>query len=154
MAYRFSKRSVKYVWLTLPGLFATGLTGIWLSTVAPSMQHHARTETEWRRERLAAKQRSEFLQDNKIHSDYSQLIFEYAAADQTDLREVISAWYQGDMAKSYAPGQVVRLLDQYHVCIGYLVADAGVYLELDNPELCSASNADTPDKLNKANLSI
>ncbi|MEM9151503.1 MAG: hypothetical protein AAGB19_13760, partial [Cyanobacteria bacterium P01_F01_bin.3] len=78
MAYRFSRRSVKYVWLTLPGLFAIGLTGIWLSTVAPSMQRAARTETEWRRERLAAKQRSEFLQDNKIHSDYSQLIFEYA----------------------------------------------------------------------------
>lgn len=151
MTYRFSRRSAKYVWLTLPGLFSIGLTVLWIVTIAPETQRATRIETEWRRDRLTQKQRADFLQEHQIHNDYSQLIFDGTTADQPDLKQQLLSWSDGDMTQSYAPGQIIRLLDMHHVCIGYLIAGAGMYLELDNPGLCMTANADVAPRLKTAN---
>lgn len=150
-AFEFSRRASKYVWLTLPGLFSIVLTGLWVVAIAPSMQKVTREETQWRQSLRAQKQRQEFAQENQIFSDYSQLIFQNTTADQVDLEAVIWAWTQRPENNIYRDGQTVRLLDQYHTCIGYMVAPHGVYLERSNSGLCKASLGDIPSKLETAN---
>lgn len=146
-AFKFSKRSAKYVWLTLPGLCSIALTGIWLVSVAPGAQLKTRQETDWRQEVLAQKQRADFLEENQIHSDYDQLIFSGTSADQEDLAAVLYTWSEAPESQVYGPGQTVRLLDQFHACMGYYIGGDGLYLARDNPGLCDAANADVKNTL-------
>ena len=148
--FKFSPRAAKYVWLSLPGLFSIALTSLWLASVAPSAQRASREETEWRQALRAQKQRQEFAQSNQIFSDYDQLIFQDTTADQSDLEAVIWSWSQRPENRIYRDGQTIRLLDQYHTCIGYLIAPEGVYLERSNPGLCATPLEDIPAKLHTA----
>lgn len=150
-AFKFSRRASKYVWLTLPGLFSIALTGLWLVVIAPSVQKVTREETRWRQSLQAQKQRQEFAQANQIFSDYDQLIFQGTTANQADLKTIIWVWSQRPENQIYRDGQTVRLLDQYHTCIGYLIAPDGIYLEGSNPGLCKTSLGDIPSKLETAN---
>lgn len=149
--FKLSPRAAKYVWLSLPGLFSIALTGLWLAAVAPGAQRATRQETQWRQELQAQKQRQDFAQENQIFSDYEQLIFQNTTADQPDLEAVIWAWSQRPENTIYRDGQTIRLLDQYHTCIGYLIAPHGVYLERSNPGLCATSLGDIPTKLKTSN---
>lgn len=147
MTFKFSKRSSKYVWLSLPGLLSIGLTIGWLTSIAPKSQQATRKETQWRQELTAQKDRAEFLEENQIHSDYDQATFQGVSAEQPDLRSVLWDWYKSPTAQTYRDGQTIRLLDQFHACVGYLVAGKGIYLEIDNPGLCGDAIADVDDTL-------
>ncbi len=147
MTFKFSKRSSKYVWFSLPGLLSIGLSLGWLTSVAPQTQQASRKENQWRQELTAQKDRAEFLEENAIHSDYDQATFQGVTASQPDLSSVLWQWSRGPMGQTYRDGQTIRLLDQYHACMGYLVSGKGIYLDSDNPGLCGASNADIDQTL-------
>ena len=148
--FKFSPRAAKYVWLSLPGLFSIALTGLWLAAIAPSAQQATRREAQWRRDLQAQKQRQDFAHKHQIFSDYDQLIFLNTTADQADLAAVIWSWARRPESRIYRDGQTIRLLDQYHACIGYLIAPEGVYLERSNPGLCATPLSDIPAKLDTA----
>lgn len=149
MTYKFSARSGKYVWLSLSGLLPLALSLGWLTAIAPSTQQATRQETQWRQQRQSAKDRQDFLADNQIYSDYSQVVLEGVSADQGDLRPTMAQRITGESFRGYAPGQVVRLLDQHHQFIGYL-KDGQAFLEIDNPGLASTDQPDVEDKLNQS----
>ena len=150
MAYKFSRRASKYVWLTLPGVASIALTFSWLISIAPSAQQLTRQETEWRREQQAIRDRQKFLAENPVYSDYSQIILQNTRKEQRDLREVLAQWANGGIPKGYKDGQIIRILDENHQCLGYLIAGQGLYLALDNPGLCGASIPDVPALLDGA----
>lgn len=149
MTYKFSARSGKYVWLSLAGLAPLALSLGWLTAIAPSTQQATRQETQWRQQRQAAKDRQDFLADNQIYSDYSQVVLEGVSSDQSDLRPTMAKRLTGETFRGYAPGQVVRLLDQNHQFIGYL-KDGQAYLEADNPGLAATEQPDVLTKLNQS----
>ena len=149
VTYKFSARSGKYVWLSLSGLLPLALSLGWLTAIAPSSQQQTRQETQWRQQRQAAKQRQDFLADNQIYSDYSQVVLEGVSADQGDIKPTMAKRLTGESFRGYAPGQIVRLLDQHHQFIGYL-RDNQAYLEVDNPGLASTARPDVPTKLNQS----
>lgn len=150
MPSRLSNRSIKYVWLCLPGIFGIFLTGSWFVSVAPQMQNASLTETQWREDLSNQKARAEFLEKNQIHSDYDQLIFQGVITGQSDLKDILLAWTKDPANDIYQAGKTIRLLDQYQNCIGYLIAPKGLYLDSDNPGLCSTENAGVDNALKSA----
>jgi hypothetical protein len=149
-AFRFSKRAGKYVWLSLPGLFSLALTGAWLVSIAPSAQLQARQETQWRNEVAEQKARADYLEENRIYTDYDKLIFQGVSADQEDLAAVLYTWSQSPESQAFNHGKAVRLLDQFHQCMGFYISGEGVYLAKENPGLCEASNADVDSVIKDA----
>ncbi len=151
MTYKFSKRSGKYVWLSLSGLLPVALSLGWLSAIAPSTQQQTRQETQWRSDVAAQKARADYLEENQIHTDYKQLIFSYVSADDSDLQGRIYEWLNSPAGQAYSPGQTILLLDKFHTCFGYLVAGRALYFESANPGLCKVKNADVEATLKNAN---
>ena len=144
MVLRLSRRASKYVWMCLPGAFAVVLTGAWFFSIAPESQQASRREAEWRRDLTAQKERAEFLQENRIYSDYRQLTLLQTFADDVDLMSVVSDWASRRGTEVYRDGQTIRLLEENHQCIGFYVAGVGLFFERQNPGLCAAKNADVP----------
>lgn len=151
MTYKFSKRSGKYVWLSLSGLLPLVISFGWLAAIAPNAQQQTRQETQWRADVSAQKARADYLQENQIHTDYKSLIFSYLSTDQSDLQGQTYEWLNSPAGQAYSPGQTIRLLDQFHTCFAYLVAGQGLYFESDNPGLCATPNAEVEDRLKNAN---
>ena len=143
MAFTFSKRSAKYVWFCLPGLFTVGLVGAWGLSIAPDMQAMSMGMVQWRQEKTQVRQRQQYLSKNPVHSDYAQLILSGTSKADTNLPSVIPLHLTADLIASYQPGQVIRLLDQHHQCIGYLVTNRGVYLG----SVCDASIPEVPKRI-------
>ena len=149
MAYRFSRRSSKYVWLSVPGLFSMALAMGWVVSASGPTQRASRQEIEWRQQRQAAKDRQDFLAENQLYSDYNQVILEGVAKDDPELRSVMSQRLTGESFRGYAAGQVVRMLDQHHQFVGYL-RDGQAYLEVDNPGLSQVDQPDIATTLNQS----
>lgn len=116
--------------------------------IAPESQQASRHEVQWRQQRTEAKNRQDFLAKNQIYSDYDQLIFQDLSKDQGDIGDRLQVWSDSDVSKSYADGQIVRLLDKTHQCIGYAVSGRGIYSEANSAGICQLSIADVASQLN------
>jgi formylglycine-generating enzyme required for sulfatase activity len=150
-AFRFSNRAVKYVWLSLPGLAALGLSAAWLISVAPDKQAESLQATDWKEEVREQKERADFLQEHQVHSNYDQIILLGLDAASPDTKTRVWEWVQSPTAEVHESGKIIRLLDQYHDCVGYFVSGSGAFLEEENPGLCKVENGDVDESLRTAN---
>ena len=138
MPQNLSQRSTKYAWLCVPSLFSLALGAAWVIGIAPEAQEHTRAETQWRRDIQAQKEREAFLQENRVEIAYTVLVFEDADARHPEqVAERVKQWALNPARQAHDYGQTIRLLDNYHQCIGYFRAGYGAFLEADNPGLCA-----------------
>ena len=143
MPQYLSQRSTKYALLCVPSLFSLALGAAWVLNIAPEAQEHTRAETQWRRDIQARKAREAFLQENRVETAYTTLIFEgLDVHNRAQVEERLKQWAVDPARKVYAYGQTLRLLDNQHECIGYFRAGDGAFLEADNPGLCALNGND------------
>jgi len=89
----------------------------------------------WQAEQLDAKAKQDFLQENRVYSDYGQVRFEGLNADDPDVETQIIK-RAGQIERTYGDGQTVRVLDENHNCLGYIVAPSAVYTRETTPGIC------------------
>ena len=138
MTAKLSRRVGKYAFLCVPSLFSLALTVFWLFGAAPEMQDATRSELAWKREVAVKKDRQAYLRKNQLEPNWETMTLSAYVIGQSDPNNVKRQYFPNGF-DHYGPSQTIRLLDSLHGCIGY-ISGRELYLEADNPGLCTATS--------------
>lgn len=149
MTHQLSRRSRKYVWLSLPAVLSLGLSAVWVVSIAPEAQQHTREETQWRRDIAAQKQRQEYLRENALETETERYKLSGFVLGKSDPLTIPEMYFPGGL-DVFREDQTVKLLDEFGGCIGF-IQSRKLYIGDDNPGLCGQqSPSEAKEQLEKS----